>query len=292
MNKARYNKEGVLSIIATPIGNLEDITLRAIRTLKEVDYILCEDKRVTQKLLNHFEIKTKLISFHKYNEKDESEKVVLLLKSGSCIALVSDAGSPLISDPGSELISRVYKEGIKVISIPGPSAVISALSICPIKFNQFTFIGFLPDKASRRNELISSFSTSNSVIVLYVAPHDFKKYISEIYTHYPDINVFYARELTKIYEESWCGEIKDLVNLLDKKKLKGEIVLVLNFQDTKIKDTETTKEEIIKKMEKAIKDGKSLKETSKHYAKEYNLSSNDLYKVYLKNRSSINRAPM
>lgn len=282
MNKTKCDKEGILYIIATPIGNLEDITLRAIRILKEVDYILCEDKRVTQKLLNHFEIRTKLISFHKYNEKIEAEKIISLLKSGNCIALVSDAGSPLISDPGSELISIAYKEEIKVVSIPGPSAVISALSICPIKFNQFTFIGFLPEKVSKRNELIASFSTNNSIIVLYIAPHDFKKYIEEIYTHYPELNVFYARELTKLYEESWHGRIKDLIDLLNKKKLKGEIVLVLDFQDIKSKNTETSKEEIIKKMETSIKAGKSLKETSKHYAKEYSLSSNDLYKMYLK----------
>ena len=273
---------GDLYVVATPIGNLEDITLRAIRILKEVDFILCEDKRITVRLLNKYEIKTKLISFHKHNEKEEAENIISHLKSGKNIALVSDAGSPLISDPGTELISSAYKNNIKVITIPGPSALISALSICPIKFNEFTFLGFLPDKASKRNDLISSLKKNYSVIVLYIAPHDLKKYIKEIYSHYLTINIFYARELTKIYEECWYGKIKDLIDLLEKKELKGELVLVLDFREEKDKNNYINKEEIINQMEKSIKGGRSLKEASKYYAKEYDLPSNELYKIYLK----------
>ena len=273
---------GNLYVVATPIGNLEDITLRAIRTLKEVDFILCEDKRITSKLLNKYEIKTKLISFHKYNEKDEAENVISYLKSGKNIALVSDAGSPLISDPGTELISTAYKNGIKVSSIPGASALISALSICPVKFNEFTFLGFLPDKVSKRNDLISSLSKNYSVVVLYIAPHDLKKYVKEIFNYYPEINVFYARELTKIYEESWHGKIKDFISLTEKKEFKGEMVLILDFQEIKSNKTRKPDNEIINEMKSYISKGASLKEVSKLFAKEYTLSSKDLYKMYLK----------
>ena len=273
---------GNLYVVATPIGNLEDITLRAIKILKEVDFILCEDKRVTIRLLNKYEIKTKLISFHKHNEKEEAENIIYHLKSGKNIALVSDAGSPLISDPGTELISTAHKNNIKVITIPGPSALISALSICPVKFNEFTFLGFLPDKALKRNSLISSLKRNYSVIVLYIAPHDLKKYIKEIYSHYPTINIFYARELTKIYEECWYGKIKDLIDLLEKKELKGEIVLVLDFQEIRTENLEPDKNELIKKMKEHITKGQSLKEVSKLLAKEYDLPSNELYRMYLK----------
>ena len=276
------DKKGTLYIVATPIGNLEDITLRAIRTLKEVDFILCEDKRVTIKLLNKYEIKTKLISFHRHNENKEAESIIFYLKSGKDIALVSDAGSPLISDPGSELISIANREGIEISPIPGPSALIGTLSICPIKFNDFTFLGFLPDKASERNKVISSLDKNSSVVVLYLAPHDFKKYIKEIHNHYPNINVFYARELTKIYEESWHGKIKDLIDLLEKKDLKGEIVLVLNFERVKPEVTEINEKKLTAEMREMIEKGKSLKETSKHFAKKYKLPSNNLYKMYIK----------
>ena len=279
---------GDLYVVATPIGNLEDITLRAIRILKEVDCILCEDKRITVRLLNKYEIKTKLISFHKYNETEEAENIISHLKSGKNIALVSDAGSPLISDPGTELISSAHKNNIKVITIPGPSALISALSICPIKFNEFTFLGFLPDKASKRNDLISSLKKNYSIIVLYIAPHDLKKYIKEIYSHYPEINIFYARELTKIYEEHWYGKIKDLIDLLEKKELKGEIVLVLDFRKIRIKSLETDNSKLIKKMKELITKGQSLKEVSKLLAKEYDLPGNELYRIYLKNRGTVN----
>ena len=140
---------GVLYVVATPIGNLEDITLRALRVLKEVDYILCEDKRITSKLLNKYAIKSTLIKYHKFNEQKESENILSLLNSGKKIALVSDAGTPLISDPGESLIYEALKNRIKVSPIPGPSSLTSALSLCPFASLEFLFIGFLPHKKSK-----------------------------------------------------------------------------------------------------------------------------------------------
>src|SRR3990167_2262652 len=148
----------MLYIVATPIGNLEDITLRALRILKEVDFILCEDKRVTTKLLNKYEIKSNLISLHKYNEQKLINHVLSILQAGKNAAIVSDAGTPLISDPGLSLISSLQENDIKVVSIPGPSALTGALSICPLKTNEFLFAGFLPESKTERKKLIESFT--------------------------------------------------------------------------------------------------------------------------------------
>lgn len=277
---------GVLYVIATPIGNLEDITLRALRVLKEVDVILCEDKRVTTKLLNKYEIKSNLISFHKYNEQKLINHVLSVLQLGKNVAIVSDAGTPLVSDPGLDLISLLHKNNITVIPIPGPSALISALSICPFKFNEFLFVGFLSDNKTERENLIRSFNKRADMVVLFVPPHDFNKCLKEIYNFYPSIEVFYARELTKFYEENWLGTIKDLLDNVEKKKLKGEIVLCLNFtsKDKNNKNLVKDNKEIINNIEGYIANGYSLKEASKLLAKHYKLSSKDLYGLYLKTK--------
>lgn len=280
------NLYGTLYVIATPIGNLEDITLRALRVLKEVDVILCEDKRVTTKLLNKYEIKSNLIGFHKYNEQKLINHILSILQSGKNVAIVSDAGTPLVSDPGLDLISFLRENNITVVPIPGPSALISALSICPLKVNEFLFIGFLPENKMEREKLISSFNERANMVILFIAPHDFNKYLKEIYNIYPSIEVFYARELTKFYEENWLGSIKDLLDSVEKKKLKGEIVLCLNFtsKDENNKNLVKDNKEIINNIEGYIANGYSLKEASKLLAKHHKLSSKDLYGLYLKTK--------
>ena len=277
-------KRGVLYVVATPIGNLEDITLRALRILKEANYILCEDKRTTLKLLNKYKIKNNLISYHKFNEEKELPNIIQLLESGQNIALVSDAGSPLISDPGVQLISMVYKQGIRIVSIPGASALISTLSICPIKFNEFTFLGFLPDKTSKRIELISSLTKNASVAVIYIAPHDLKKYVKEICTQYPLINIFYARELTKFYEETWFGKIKDFISLIEEKKFKGEMVLVLDFRNVESNNERKsiTNEDLLNFLNSQINAGLSVKSASKEASKFFKISSREIYNIYVK----------
>ena len=284
MNENKTIKSsGSLYIVATPIGNLEDITLRALRILKEVDFIFCEDTRVTQKLLNKYQIKTKLTTLHKFNEKSQITKIISLLEGGNNIALVSDAGTPVISDPGNELISAASCNKIKIIPIPGASALISALSACPINFKSFNYVGFLPDKTPEREKIISLFGTSNSLMVLYIAPHDFKKYLKEIHSKYQELEIFYAREITKIYEECWHGKINELIKLLEQKELKGEIVLILNFQGQE-KKTHKTEKELISQIKKNIESGKSLKEASKNLAKEFDIPSRTLYEMYIKKK--------
>ena len=279
---------GVLYVVATPIGNLEDITLRALRVLKEVDCILCEDKRITSKLLNKYAIKSTLIKYHKFNEQQELENILSLLNSGKKIALVSDAGTPLISDPGERLIYEALKNRIKVSPIPGPSSLTSALSLCPFASLEFLFIGFLPHKKSKRKNTISSLKERAKSIIMFIAPHDIKKYLNEIYEVYPTVEVFYARELTKIYEESWSGKIKDLVENLEKKKLKGEIVLGLYFgaNNNGTYGVALSNAEIISKVKTYIGKGHSLKKTSKILSKELNLSSKHLYDLYIRRGNS------
>lgn len=276
-------KPGILYVLATPIGNLEDITLRALKTLKEVDFIFCEDKRVTIKLLNKYEIKSQLIPFHKFNESSQANLILSYLQTGKNIAIVSDAGTPLISDPGSTLISFLTENKVEIVPIPGPSALVTALSACPFPMDNFLFIGFLPSSKSQREKLITSLSSRAQNVIIYVAPHDFHKYVKEIHAIYPDIKVFYGREITKLYEEFWSGSIKELVEDLEVKKIKGEIVLCLHFDKAAnhSADNEPTKEELIDSMKKLREDGYSLKEASKILSKKFDLPSKSLYDMYL-----------
>ena len=272
---------GVLYVVGTPIGNLEDITLRALRILKEVDFILCEDKRVTVKLLNKYKIKTKLISFHRFNEQSLNGEVLSVLLSGKNIALVSDAGTPLISDPGLHLINELVKKNIKVSSIPGPSALTSALSMAPFDLKEFLFVGFMPDKKSKRLKLISSFREKSHKCILFVAPHDLKRYVDEIHGFYPNVEIFYTREMTKVFEETWCGKIEDLLKKIEKDRVKGEIVLILNIGNSDLSGSVNYKE-VIDEMKEHIKSGHSLKETSRYFAKKHGVSNKCLYDLYIR----------
>lgn len=269
-------------VVATPIGNLEDITLRALRILKEVDYILCEDKRVTSRLLNKYKIKTKLISFHKFNESKTIDYVLDLLGGGNTIALVSDAGTPLVSDPGGKLVSKAHEKGIKVIPIPGASALSSTLSASGFELNDFLFVGFLPGQKLKREKLILSFKERSNNVVLFVAPHDLKKYLNEIFKEYPDVHIFYARELTKMYEEIWAGSVENLINKIKENNTKGEIVLMLNFGNVKNKTVELSQLEILGKLKKYTKEGFSLKEATKILGEELEMPRKYLYDLYVK----------
>lgn len=276
---------GSLYVVGTPIGNLEDVTLRAIRILKEAHYILCEDKRITQKLLNKYQIKTRLISFHKFNEAKTEDEVISLIKSGKSIALLSDAGTPLISDPGARLIKKLNTSGFKVISIPGVSALTAAVSVFGIE-GEFLFVGFLPSKKSQRDKILSDLKNRSKNVILFISPHDLKKYVKEIYELYPNVKIYFARELTKIYEEIWSGNVQEFVQKIENSpntKLKGEMVLGLSFEENR-NVTHMNTNECIKLLNKYIKSGKSLKEASKELAKETNLSSSYLYNLFVKEK--------
>ncbi|MCD5384638.1 MAG: 16S rRNA (cytidine(1402)-2'-O)-methyltransferase [Candidatus Pacebacteria bacterium] len=221
---------GVLYIVATPIGNLEDITLRALRVLSEVDTIFCEDTRVTGKLLHHHGISAKMQSLNARTEDHKLNLVVGLLSEGQDIAYVSDAGTPGISDPGVRLVSAVKEQDIEVVAIPGPSAVTTALSIAGVPTNKFTFLGFLPQKKGRQTAL-KDLSESEHTIVLYESTHRILKLLKEL-QDYVSINrhITLARELTKMHEEILQGSAEELLKILESnpQKQKGEFVVIVS----------------------------------------------------------------
>jgi len=225
----KNKKIGTLYIVATPIGNLEDITLRSIRILKEVDLIACEDTRVTGQMLNHFEIKKPLVSYFQHSKISKTDFIIDELISGKDIALVTDAGTPGISDPGQELISRVrnteYK--IQVIPIPGASALTAAASVSGLIEKEFFFAGFLPKKKGRQTKF-NEFKTLGCPIVIYESSMRLERTLEDIKTYLgEDTEVFIAREITKMFEEYWGGEIKEVINDLNQHQLKGELVLII-----------------------------------------------------------------
>ena len=218
-------KKGNLYIIATPIGNLEDITLRAIRILKEVDLIAAEDTRHTLKLLNHLEISKPLISYHRHNEEIRTEELIKELKTGKNIGLVSDAGTPGICDPGEEIIKKCIEESIKVVPIPGACAMINALITSGISTKEFIFLGFLPLNKKSRKEKLEEIKNANKTIILYEAPHKLKNTLNDLSDILQSREVVLARELTKIHEEYIRGTVKELMEKTD--NLKGEMILII-----------------------------------------------------------------
>jgi 16S rRNA (cytidine1402-2'-O)-methyltransferase len=231
---------GILYIVATPIGNLQDISIRAIETLKTVDVIVSEDTRKTGLLLaalrkkNDFgDKRPKLVSYYEQNEEKRIPEVISALKDNLNIALVSDAGTPTVSDPGFKLVRECVKEQIKVISIPGPSSVISALVSSGLPTDKFTFLGFLPKKQSHRVKMLESVRDANKVLkttfIVFVGPHDLVQVLNDMLLILSDREVVIARELTKIYEEIKKEKISELIKLYSNKKPKGEIVLLFNL---------------------------------------------------------------
>lgn len=227
------NMNGKLFVISTPIGNLKDITFRAVETLNQVDFIACEDTRVTSFLLNHFNIKKELVSLNAFNEKFKMENILGRILKGENCGLVSDAGTPGISDPGYKLISTAIKNEIEIISIPGVTAVISALSISGLPTDSFLFEGFLPQKKGRQKKL-NLLSDEERTIVLYESPYRIEKLLNEIKEYMPGRFVVVCRELTKKFEEVWRGKIEDLINNFSEKTIKGEFVVIISPKNREI----------------------------------------------------------
>lgn len=219
-----------LYIIATPIGNLEDITLRALRVLRETDLILCEDTRQTKKLLAKYEIKTPTISYHQHSKLNKINKIVDLLERGKNLALVSDAGTPGISDPGNMLIKYLIenKIDVNVTPIPGPSAVISALSISGFPTDNFLFLGFVPHKKGRQT-FFENIAKEKRTVAFYESPHRIMKTLESLKKYIPKKNIVVCRELTKIYETIYRGKAEDIKKMLtDDNQVKGEFVLIIH----------------------------------------------------------------
>ncbi|HEY3346827.1 MAG TPA: 16S rRNA (cytidine(1402)-2'-O)-methyltransferase [Nitrospirota bacterium] len=218
---------GTLYIVATPIGNLEDITFRAVRILKEVSLIAAEDTRHTQKLLTHFDIHNQLTSYHDHNKETKSEVLVARLKEGGSVALVSDAGTPGISDPGYYLINRAIEEGVEVVPIPGVAAAVAALSVSGLPTDSFVFEGFLPSKKSQRIKKLDTLKDEPRTLIFYEAPHRISEMLSDMAAVFGDRRAVLSRELTKIHEEHLRGSLHDIIKILEERPARGEITLVV-----------------------------------------------------------------
>lgn len=260
-----------LYIVGTPIGNMADITLRAIDTLKSVDAIACEDTRHSLPLLNKYEIKSKLIAYHKFNETECAQKIVDMILSGQNVALITDAGMPSISDPGAEVVSQCRKSCVDVQLIPGPTAFASAISLSGIKSTGFTFLGFLPEKKIDKVNILTKSALSGLPIVLYVAPHDLTKTARFLLDVLGDRNVFVCRELTKIYESVTITSLADFHC-----EEKGEIVLIIEgAQMINPLNNLTVKQHI----SQYLNQGMDKKDAVKKVAHERGLAKNDVYQI-------------
>ena len=266
---------GNLYLVATPIGNLEDITLRALRILKEVDIIAAEDTRNTLKLLNHFEIKKTLISYHRHNEEFKKDNILNLLKEGKNIAIVSDAGTPGISDPGEIIVKEAIKEEIEVIPIPGACAAINALICSGLDTKEFAFFGFLPLNNKLRNEKLEEIEKETKTIIIYEAPHKLENTLKDLKEIIGDRKIVVARELTKIHEEFLRGDINEIINKT--KDLKGEMIILIEGAQSEKKEIYLNMLSLEEHYNYYEKQGFNKKEIIKKIAKDRGVSKNEIY---------------
>lgn len=267
-------KEYDFYVIPTPIGNLGDITLRAIEVLKSVDVIACEDMRVTQKLLNHFDIKTKCISYHKFNEKERVESFVEILRSGKKMALVSDAGTPLFCDPGAILVEELRKNNFTVTGLAGANAVATFLSQVPRENEEFIFAGFLP---KTKSQILDVFKKSKIAdLVFYDSPNRILNSLEILADEYPDVKVAVGRELTKVFEEIKIGNVKDVINYYKENVLKGEIAALVYKQNSSFSVIELDEKIDILKSKNF-----KAKEIAVIISSLFNVNKNDVYQRVL-----------
>ncbi|MFN6433267.1 Ribosomal RNA small subunit methyltransferase I [Eubacterium callanderi] len=271
---------GKLYIVGTPIGNLEDITLRALRILKEVDVIAAEDTRHTVKLLNHFELKKHLLAYHQHNEQSGSEKLLELLAEGKNIALVSDAGMPVISDPGSVIVSRCNEAGIPVEVVPGPNAGLCALVLSGIDARAFTFMGFLGKQNKEIRGGIEKIAASENTVILYETPHRLVKTLEAMVQVIPDRKMSISREITKKYEETRIGTVQEHLDWYSENPPKGEFVLVIEGGDGLPSDSQDlTALSLDEHMAHYEDQGMGEKEAMKQVARDRGVSKRDIYNL-------------
>lgn len=278
MKKINQKETGTLYIVATPIGNLEDITLRAINVLKNVDLIAAEDTRHTLKLLNHLEISKPLISYHRHNEDVKTDILIKELKQGKQIALVSDAGTPGICDPGEEVIKKCIEEEIKIVPIPGACAMINALICSGLDTKEFLFMGFLPLNKKNRKEKLKEIKNETKTIILYEAPHKLEATLKDLKEILENRKIVLARELTKIHEE-YIRENLDV--LIEKAKdIKGEMVLIIEGAKKK-EDNHLMDLSLEEHYAYYEKQGLSKKDIIKQIAKDRNVNKNEIYQKFI-----------
>ena len=277
---------GKLYLCATPIGNLEDITYRVLRTLQEVDLIAAEDTRTSIRLLNHFEIKTPMTSYHEYNKIEKAYQLVDKLREGKNIALITDAGTPGISDPGEDLVRICYEEGIEVTSLPGPAACITALTMSGLPTRRFAFEAFLPREKKERVRILEELKDETRTIILYEAPHHLVATLEELYETLGDCNITVCRELTKRYEEKRKTTLSECLTYYKDTDPRGEYVLVIEGRTFEELEAEARKswEDMSLEEHMAVYENQGIdrKEAMKRVAKDRGISKRDVYQSLLK----------
>ena len=274
-------QKGILYVVSTPIGNLKDITLRALEVLKEVDIVAAEDTRHSRKLFSRYDIKTRLISYYGAKEEIKGDEVLRELKAGKKVALISDAGTPGISDPGYYLIKNAAEEGYDIFTIPGPSALVSAITISGLPMARFVFEGFLPPKGSARRKRIESLKGEERAVVIYESPRRAIKTLKELLAALGDRKAVMARELTKIHEELVRGTISDIINRLEEKGVRGEITLII-AGETEPAEQEDKTARMNELINKALTNKIPVKDAAETIALELGLSKRDVYQSILK----------
>lgn len=277
--------QGKLYLCATPIGNLDDITLRVLNTLKEVDLIAAEDTRHSVKLLNHFEIRTPMTSYHEYNKIEKAKYLVEQMKQGTNVALITDAGTPGISDPGEELVKQCYEAGIELTSLPGPAACITALTISGISTRRFCFEAFLPSDKKERQWVLSELINETRTIILYEAPHRLLRTLEELRNNLGDRKATICRELTKRYETAFCTTLEGALIHYRMEEPKGEFVIIIegkSISDIKKEQVKSWEEMTIEAhMEYYQKQGIDKREAMKAVAKDRGISKRDVYQYLM-----------
>ena len=276
---------GMLYLCATPIGNLEDITLRTLRVLKEVDLIAAEDTRNSVKLMNHFEIKTPMTSYHEFNKYDKAKVLVEKMAAGTNVALITDAGTPAISDPGEELVKQCHEAGIEVTSLPGPSAFVTALTISGRPTRRFCFEAFLPYDKKERADILEELKTETRTILLYEAPHKLKKTLQDLYEALGDRKISLCRELTKKHETNQRMTLLEAIRYYEEQEPRGEYVLVLEGADREALKEEARQEylamSVSEHVEYYIGQGMSKKDAMKQAAKDRGVGKREIYQALL-----------
>ena len=276
---------GKLFLCATPIGNLEDISFRVLRTLKEVDLIAAEDTRNSLKLLNHFEIKTPMTSYHEFNKIEKATVLVDKILAGENIALITDAGTPGISDPGEELVKAAYKAGVEVTSLPGPAACITALTLSGLATRRFCFEAFLPKDKKLRAVILDELKVESRTIILYEAPHHLVSTLNELYEALGDRNISLVREITKKHEDVSRMSLKEATDYYENNAPKGEFVIVIEGKTIREKEKEKQRQwenlSIEEHMQLYESRGIDRKEAMKKVAKDRGVSKRDIYKELL-----------
>lgn len=264
---------GTLYVVATPIGNLEDITYRAVRTLAEVSRIACEDTRHTRRLLDHYGINRPAVSYHEHNERERTEDLLDLLRSGEDIALVSDAGTPLISDPGYRIVEAAVREGIRVIPLPGPAAFVTALAASGLPTDSFYFGGFLPARSGQRRRTLEALGELGCVLIFYEAPHRLLEALADMDVVFGKRTVVVSRELTKLHEEFSRGTAADLLTVFTGRGVKGEITILVDKPGEAERETASIREVF----EKHVNGGLSRMDAMKATARDCGVSKREVY---------------